>query len=382
MPGIGPASSEDGLAWSRRVRGLVLGVVVAAGCSLAVFDVAAQPAPAQPIRLRVLGGLAGLPQYLQLEEPFWTGRVPEVTGGRVVADIAPSDRSGIRAQDMLRTIRLGVTPFGTFLLGSVAAEVPELSAMELPGVAPDLASLRRVVEASRPWIADLLRERHGTELLGVYTYAAQVVSCVRPFAELSELRGRRIRTSAPAQSEVIAAIGGVPVVMPFAEVVPAVRAGVVDCAVTGAMGGWQTGLAELVSHVHPMAITWGVALFGANVNAWRALPPDIRETLRGEIAALEARIWQVSEVEMVQGLACTTGAPDCPPELQVGADGRRRPRGRVALVATTAADEALRRRVVEGVVLPRWAERCGPECAATWYERIGRELGFRPPAPS
>lgn len=342
-------------------------------------EAAAQAAPPQPIRLRVLGGLAGLPQYLQLEEPFWTSRVPEVTGGRVVADIAPFDRSGIRAQDTLRTIRLGVTPFGTLLLGSVAAEVPELSAMELPGVAPDLVSLRRVVEASRPWIADLLRERHGTELLGVYTYAAQVVSCIRPFAELSDLRGRRIRTSAPAQSEVVAALGGIPVVMPFAEVVPAVRAGVVECAVTGAMGSWQTGLSDLVSHVHPMAITWGVALFGANVNAWRALPADIRDILRTEIAALESRIWQVSEVEMVQGLACITGAPACAPELQVGPDGRRRARGRATLISPTAADEALRRRVVEDVVLPRWGERCGPDCAATWYERIGRDLGFRPP---
>ncbi|WP_376090378.1 TRAP transporter substrate-binding protein [Roseomonas sp. CCTCC AB2023176] len=339
----------------------------------------AQSGTPAPIRLRVLGGLAGLPQYVQLEEPFWTNRIPEVTGGRVLADIAPSDRSGIRAQDALRTIRLGVTPFGTVLLGSVAAEVPELSGMELPGVAPDLATLRRVVDATRPWIADLLRERHGTELLAVYTYAAQVVSCVRPFGDLSQLRGRRIRTSAPAQSEVVSAIGGIPVVIPFAEVVPAVRAGVVDCAVTGAMGGWQTGLAELSSHIHPMAITWGLALFGANVNAWRSLPVDVRDTLRQEIEGLEARVWQAADAEMVQGLACTAGAPTCPPELQVTPDGRRRPRGRVTLLAPTAADEALRRRVVEDVVLPRWAERCGAECAATWHDRIGRDLGYRAP---
>jgi TRAP-type C4-dicarboxylate transport system substrate-binding protein len=341
----------------------------------------AQPSPEFPsLHLQVVGGLAGVSQYTKLEEPFWTQRLPEVTGGRVTADIAPFDRSGIRGQESLRLLRLGVTPFATALLGLVASEEPELSAVELPGVAPDMGTLRRVLAAHRPWLEALLRERHGTELLSVYIYPAQVFFCSRPFSGLLDLRGRRIRTSSAAQSEWVAALGAVPVVIPFAEIVPAVRAGVVECAITGTLSGWQIGLNEVTSHVHAMALTWGVSLFGANEAAWAGLPPPLRQLLRRELADLERRIWDASEAETGMGLACATGEPDCPAEEMQGPGGQRA-RGRMTLVPVTPADEALRHRLVQEAILPRWADRCGPGCAEDWNARVGAALGISAPAP-
>src|SRR5689334_12477494 len=103
---------------------------------LLVMAVAGATSPAlaeeQVIRLKVAGGLADVSQYVRHEEPFWTRRVPEITGGRVRAEIAPFDRSGIRGQEMLQLIRLGVIPFGDVLLGLAAAEDPELNAIDLP----------------------------------------------------------------------------------------------------------------------------------------------------------------------------------------------------------------------------------------------------------
>jgi TRAP-type C4-dicarboxylate transport system substrate-binding protein len=340
---------------------------------------AGTPAPgAAPLRLQVVGGLAGVSQYTRLEQPFWTRRLPEVTGGQLTADISPFDRSGIRGQEALRLLRLGVTPFSTALLGLVAAEEPELSALELPGVSPDMATLRRVIAANRPWLETMLRERHETELLAVYVYPAQVFFCGRPFHSLLDLRGRRIRTSAAAQSEWVAAIGAVPVVIPFAEIVPSIRAGLVECAITGTLSGWQIGLNEVTSHVHAMALTWGVSLFGANRAAWTALPEELRAVLRRELAELEQRIWEASDAETGLGLACNTGQPECPAEQMTGPSGPRA-RGRMTLVRVTPEDDALRRRLVREVILPRWADRCGPNCAEDWNERSGEQLGVAVP---
>jgi len=366
----------------RFVRGT--GRLAALLATLALPPAAATAAPPPsdgPVRLQVVGGLAGVSQYTRLEEPFWTKRLPEVTGGRLTADISPFDRSGIRGQEALRLLRLGVTPFSTALLGLVAAEEPELSALELPGVAPDMDTLRRVVATNRPWLERMLRERHDTELLAVYVYPAQVFFCARPFSGLLDLRGRRIRTSSAAQSEWVAAIGATPVVIPFAEIVPSLRAGVVECAITGTLSGWQIGLNEVTTHVHAMALTWGVSLFGANSAAWKSLPADLRDTLRRELAELEGRIWEASEAETGQGLACNAGATDCPP-TSARAAGTVPVRGRMTVVPVTPEDDALRRRLVREVILPRWADRCGPGCAEDWNARVGDQLGISVPTTS
>jgi TRAP-type C4-dicarboxylate transport system substrate-binding protein len=149
---------------------VLIGVVLAA--------LLAAPAPGQEqLRLKVIGGLADVSQYVRFEEPFWRRRVTELTRGRVVAEIAPFDRSGIRGQEMLQLMRLGVVPFGTALLAIAATEEPEFNAVDLPALSPDIATLRRTVAAFRPHLERVLRERYSIELLGVYTYPAQTVFC-------------------------------------------------------------------------------------------------------------------------------------------------------------------------------------------------------------
>ncbi|MCR0982329.1 TRAP transporter substrate-binding protein [Roseomonas populi] len=356
--------------------------LIAATALIHAATALAAPESDAPIRLQVVGGLAGVSQYTRLEEPFWTQRLPEITNGRVTADISPFDRSGIRGQESLRLLRLGVTPFGTALLNLAAAEEPELSALDTPGVSPDMATLRRVIASNRPWLEQMLRERHDTELLAVYVYPAQVFFCARPFNSLLDLRGRRIRTSSAAQSEWVSSLGAVPVVIPFADIVPSIRAGVVECAITGTLSGWQIGLNEVTSHVHAMALTWGVSLFGANLTAWEGLPMSLRDMLRRELRELEQRIWDASDAETGLGLACNTGQPECPPE-QLVQPGSAQPRakGRMTLVQVTAEDDALRRRLVREVILPRWADHCGPGCAEGWNERAGETLGVAVTAP-
>ena len=126
----------------------------------------------------------------------------------------------------------------------------------------------------------MLREKFGIELLAIYTYPAQVLFCTKPFTGLSDLSGRRVRTSSVGQSEMMTALGAVPALVPFAEIVNATRTGAVDCAITGTLSGNEVGLSNVTSYIYPMAISWGLSFFGANVAAWEALPPDLRALLR------------------------------------------------------------------------------------------------------
>jgi hypothetical protein len=88
------------------------------------------PAPGEQ-KLRVVGGLAGVHQYVRNEEPFWTQELSRLTGGKYTAEIAPFDRSGVPGEEMLRLMELGVVPFGTALMSLSASQQPLLGALDL-----------------------------------------------------------------------------------------------------------------------------------------------------------------------------------------------------------------------------------------------------------
>ncbi len=320
-----------------------LAVGLAAG--LALLCCAAVSGGAEPTqRLRIVGGLAGVNQYTRQEEPFWTRELPKLTGGKVTAEIVPFDRAGIRGQEMLRLIQLGVVPFGTAILSLSATQDPVFGAPDLAGLNPDMPAVRKSVAAFRPFLEQSLRVR-GIELLAVYAYPAQVVFCNKPFASLADLATRRIRTSSPPQADLIEALGAVPVQTGFADIMANMRSGNIECAITGTMSGNTIGLHEVTTHVHTMAINWGLSVFAANAAAWNALPADVRMLLRDELPKLEQAIWAEAERETGEGIACNTGAAAC-------AEARR---GHMVEVKASPTDDARRRAIFVGTVLARWA---------------------------
>jgi hypothetical protein len=223
-----------------------------------------------------------------------------------------------------------------------------------------------VVGNGRDTVEALLQQRYGVRLLAVYVYPAQVMFCNRPFAGLFDLAGRTVRVSSVGQSELVAGLGAKPIVTPFAEIVPAVRAGVVECALTGTLSGNAIGLHEVTTHVSRVGISWGVSIFAANERAWQALPADIRAALEAGLAGLQAEIWAAAEQETEAGLACNAGRPDC-------AGGTR---GRMTIVEDRPQDQQRRNRLLTDVVLPAWVQRCGSECAEVWNAIMGPARGI------
>jgi hypothetical protein len=175
-----------------------------------------------------------------------------------------------------------------------------------------------------------------------------------------------VRTSSASQADWVDALGGKAVQIPFADIVANVRAGNVDCAITGTMSGNTIGLHQVSSHIHTMAISWGLSVFVANGATWRSLPADLRELLKRELPRLERNIWAEAERETEQGVACDVGEASC----------RGGTLGRMTAVHPGAADEVLRHNILKSTVLPRWLQRCGPSCAESWNRYIAPLVGI------
>lgn len=343
-------------------------VRLALGLALAAVAASCLAQSPKPLRLRIVGGLAGVNQYVRHEEPFWTKALASRSAGKYSADIIPFDRAGVPGQDMLTLMKLGVVPFGTALLGQITIRHPEFGAPDLAGMSPDVASLKRMMNAYRPYLEQVLRDRHGVELLAIYIYPAQVFFCRDPIGGLKDIAGRRIRVSSPTQSDFVLALGGAPVPIPFSELMSSMRAKNTDCAITGKVSGQTLGLHEITRSLYTMPVNWGVAIFAANTRAWEALPEDLRALLRVELPKLEASIWAESEHETADplacgaGVACNSGVPGAPAET-----------------APSEEDQRRRRDLFERVVVPAWVQRCGPECARMWNQTLAPVVGVKAP---
>jgi TRAP-type C4-dicarboxylate transport system substrate-binding protein len=344
---------------------------LAALCSVLALSVSPPPAaadaPAQT--LHIVGGLAGVTQYVRFEEPFWTRNLTQLSAGKYHATIVSFDRAGVPGGDMLRLIQLGVIPFGTILMSSLSAQNPSYTAPDLAGLNPDMQSLKKNVAAFRPYLEKTLRERHGVQALALYVYPAQVIFCKKPFSGLADLKGRRIRVSGSSQADFVAALEAQPVLTAYGQIMTSMDSNSTECAITGSMAGNTLGLHEISSHIHALPVTWGLAIFAANRRAWDALPPDLRALLSHELPKLEAAIWQESEHETALGMACNKGESNC----TSGA------KGRMHEVPVSAQDERLRQHVFASNVLPLWLKRCKGPCAAIWNQTIGPVRGILAP---
>jgi hypothetical protein len=114
-----------------------------------------------------------------------------------------------------------------------------------------------------------------------------------------------------------------------------------------------------------MALSWGLSIFGANLAAWQALPPDVQAQLRAGVAELEGQIWDAADRETGEGLACNAGLPACSLAR----------RGSMTIVPVSPADDDRRRRLLTEVVLPRWVSRCGPDCVDAWNAHLAPVFG-------
>jgi hypothetical protein len=106
----------------------------------------------------------------------------------------------------------------------------------------------------------------------------------------------------------------------------------------------------------------------ANTGAWKALPADVQVMLRRELPRMEQAVWADAERETNDGLACITGRGACAP----GATPSK-----LTEVRATAADEKRRRELFASVVLPRWVQRCGADCARLWNDTLGPATGVQ-----
>lgn len=319
------------------------------------------------VHLNVVGSWSTVNQHPDHEVPFWTEVIPEASDGRITTEVTAFDLVGVGSAEVYEVVGLGLYDVGATVVGYMAGEDARLEGLDLPAIATDLELARQASDAYLPVQDEVVQGIYDVKLLASVPYSAQIFFCNTEISGLQDLAGKRVRGSGRMALRFIEAVGATPVNIAFSEVPVALERGVVDCAITGALSGYDNRWYEVSTHLYPLpAGGWNHVGTVIRTDLWNDMNEATQAFLQEQMTAYEDRVWTAVATETEEGIACNTSGP-----CERGASGG------MTLVPVTPEDEELARQLVLNEVLPAWAERCGAECVTRWNETVGEVYGLQ-----
>ncbi|WP_293450866.1 TRAP transporter substrate-binding protein [Planktotalea sp.] len=318
-----------------------------------------------PVVLSAVGTWSSLTNYQKHEEPFFNTRLREASDGNIVGKIQSQSGLGLKGFEIMRLVKNGVFDFAFGLPGYVAAENAIFEGADLSTLTQDIDTQRKVSDAYYPTLEKSFADIYNAKLLMLYPFPSQTLWCNGEVNGIEDLAGKKIRVYSTTLGDFVEGVGGTSVTVSFSEVIPALEKGVVDCAITGTMSAYTAKWNQVATHAYTLRVGWGLAFGAMNLDKWNSLSEGQQALLKTEIATLTDAMWAETATEDDVAISCITGG-----ECAIGEAGS------MTLVEPSEADLKARDTIATDVVLARWAERCGAECAANWNETVGPILGL------
>lgn len=317
--------------------------------------------------LSVVGSWSSLPLHNTYEVPFWSTILPEASGGNINVELTTHNQMSLGLGDIYPLLGQGVFDVAMTVADYAVADAPELEGLDVPLVALTADEARAMVNAARPMVDDIYRDRFNSHVLAIAPYPPQVVFCNHEITNLADLEGLKVRASGRMTAKLLEALGAEGVNVSFAEVPGALQNGVVDCAVTGAGSGYSAGWWEVSTHLLPIPLGgWDSVVTAINLDKWNSLDADTQALISSEIVTgFEDPAWASAQDALVNDVACLTGNGECP-------TGEARS---MTLVEVSDEDFTRARDILTSEVLPEWAERAGGDWATRWNESVGQVVG-------
>ncbi len=342
------------------LAGIVLGVSVGFGAS-------AQDLPKN--QFKVIGLNSPTVASIVDEVPFWRETLPKASNGAITADITPLDQMGVDDKTMLRLLRLGVMDFAGMDISKMAGDDPRFEGCDLAGITLDADKARAGCNAYREVIDRQMQKNWNAKLLAFGGNPPQVFWCRGMLGGLADLKGKKVRVFNNTMRDFLGGVGATAVSMAFAEVVPALNNGVVDCGVTGSLSGNTAGWPEVTKSLYPMSLGWSINVMAVNLNTWKRLDPKTQDFLLAQVKTYEDKMWQTLKKATAEADNCNTGKQPCTMGKLAN----------ITIVPVKPAEAQQHKVLVEGAVLAGWAKRCGRECTVEWNNTVGKALGLTAP---
>jgi TRAP-type C4-dicarboxylate transport system substrate-binding protein len=182
-----------------------------------------------------------------------------------------------------------------------AGNVPITGLLRLPMLVVRESDMQKAMDVMLPYNTKAFDEK-GIVLLGTYLYPQQTFYMRDKVTQLSDLKGKKIRTTSREQAEFVKRLGAIPVTLGGAAVPAALDRGVVTGVVTASAGGGKTWK-DFLKYNYRLISSYFDPFFIVNKAAFESISPHAQDVIRRHIAEtmpLTGKALHQEEIDVVQ----------------------------------------------------------------------------------
>ncbi|THB80663.1 MAG: ABC transporter substrate-binding protein [Desulfobacteraceae bacterium] len=220
-------------------------------------------------------------------------RVAKATNGELNIVLHPGSSLGFKGPELLRAVAEGQLAVAEIPTGMVEGDAPVLALTAQPFISTNAFEQRLLYQLSKPVYAKTLKKFNQMTLYtsvwpfsGIYTQRA-----VKSEADLTGLKMRVYDGTGLAFGK---ATGIAARKMPFSEVYPAMKAGLLDSMYTSSVSGVDAKAWEVLKYFTPINIVGPVNMINVNMDAWNKLDKNIQTTVLEIAAQMEDEMWNLA----------------------------------------------------------------------------------------
>ncbi len=273
---------------------LLIGSIVATGCTKPAPSPAPAPAPAPtpapaPEKTWKVDAQCAIGEkyYLMPTMRRTIDNIRERTNGRVDITLYPNSGLGIKGADNLRAVSDGSLGMAWIPTPYLAGEIPLAQIGDLPLLAESSFEAEAVWHANWDTLEAAFAERN-VKLLKMTPYAKQLLGSKEPVVTLEDWKGLRIRNPGGIAGKIIEALGATPVTVESAEMFLALQRGIVDAVVTAPGSHYAMSTYEILNYISDFGWYACQALI-VNKDLWESWPDGIKYVVLDEAIREERR---------------------------------------------------------------------------------------------
>ena len=205
----------------------------------------------------------------------------------------PGASLGFKGPELLRAVAEGQLAISEIPTGMVEGDAPVLALTAQPFVSTNSFEQRLLYQLAKPTFKKILKKFNQFTLYtsiwpfsGIYTQ--------KPIRSLADLKGLKMRVYDGTGLSFGKMTGINARKMPFSEVYPAMKAGLLDSMYTSSVSGVDAKAWEVLDYFTRINIVGPVNMVNVNIDAWNKLPKNIRRIVTEIAVQMEDEMWNLA----------------------------------------------------------------------------------------
>ena len=210
--------------------------------------------------------------------------------------VVHSGASLIKHPEIHRAVRTGQVPIGEMFMGLLGNDNPIFKADNIPFLASDFTSAKRLWDATRPSIEKAL-EKDGLKLLYAVPWPPQGFYTKKPISSAADLAGLKMRAYSPTTSRLAVLLKATPTTVQTPEIPQAFSTGIIDAMVTSPSTGVSSQSWDYVTDYTDTQAWIPKNMVIVNMRAFKRLDPEIQQAVMKAASSAETRGWEMAQAE-------------------------------------------------------------------------------------